>query len=413
MKPRSILAQILLFGGKMRTTPTRLILDRVFSYGVLYGVVVLKKLLTILSITFGLLFAPVVSVRAVTETFTPSHDSFLNSVYPSNTYGGAGSLICGWIPAGAIRYPVLKFDLSDIPVNAEIEKVHLQLYTHEASGLDNVPIEVFFLNEDWHENTVNWDNAPPATGLALGRLDVNKNFELREWELDAGRIKLSWIETPEDNFGLILKGDYDGAESFARTFRSDETSVLSERPQLSITYSLPDETPPDLSEVTASEIASEAAAITWQTNEEATSWVEYWKMEGFVTTAGQDEWATNHRVTLWDLDPETAYTFRVISEDAEGNEAASDEHEFTTLAAPEGGEEPEVTTPEPTTPTEPEESEVLGTETPPGEVAGEAVVIGGFRLSTITFGLGALVVVLAFVILFLLKQKESPTEKGP
>lgn len=93
--------------------------------------------------------------------------------------------------------------------------------------------------------------------------------------------------------------------------------------------------------------------ITWATNENASSQVEYGKTTTYgsvypdvpaddPTTLGPDgkplsAGVVTHSVTIStaSLEQEVAYHYRVKSKDAAGNEAVSDDKTFTTVATPE------------------------------------------------------------------------------
>jgi len=80
--------------------------------------------------------------------------------------------------------------------------------------------------------------------------------------------------------------------------------------------------------------------MTWQTNEAATSQVEYWKTEGdHETTPLEDNLKQSHTVRLTGLTPNTTYHFTAKSADASGNEATSNTKTLATLRAiPDGHE---------------------------------------------------------------------------
>jgi glucose/arabinose dehydrogenase len=97
----------------------------------------------------------------------------------------------------------------------------------------------------------------------------------------------------------------------------------------------PDTTPPVISSVTAGSITHLTAVITWVTDEAATSQVEY----GLTTAYGSSTTltmalATTHSQTLMNLSPNTLYNYRVLSRDAAGNLATSDNFTFTTGPPP-------------------------------------------------------------------------------
>jgi peroxiredoxin len=85
-----------------------------------------------------------------------------------------------------------------------------------------------------------------------------------------------------------------------------------------------DFTPPSIQNVRSSEIIETSATIKWETDEPATSQVNYGKtMEYDLTTQLDTNLSTSHSVTLTGLDPNTTYYFEAISADAAGNEATS------------------------------------------------------------------------------------------
>jgi hypothetical protein len=103
-----------------------------------------------------------------------------------------------------------------------------------------------------------------------------------------------------------------------------------------------DTTAPAISSIAASAATDNATGkatvvITWQTDEPATSQVEYGKdtSYGFTTeiehvfgegTSG----VITHMVTITDLDPNSTYHYRVKSQDEAQNLKNSEDKEFTT-----------------------------------------------------------------------------------
>ena len=93
-----------------------------------------------------------------------------------------------------------------------------------------------------------------------------------------------------------------------------------------------DTTLPSFQSVSTSATTETGATINWGTDEPTTGQVDYWKTETDVLTTAEDtNLSTSHSVTLTGLDPGTTYYFKVISEDASGNEATA-KGELTTLA---------------------------------------------------------------------------------
>lgn len=84
-----------------------------------------------------------------------------------------------------------------------------------------------------------------------------------------------------------------------------------------------DTTPPVIKNVSPSSETETSAVVTWTTNEPASSDVEYGKETDYGLTTSSAELTTDHSVTLNNLEPNTAYHFRVKSVDKAGNQASS------------------------------------------------------------------------------------------
>lgn len=104
----------------------------------------------------------------------------------------------------------------------------------------------------------------------------------------------------------------------------------------SVTYKFntadPDSTPPAISNIVVEPLPN-GANITWNTNEPATSRIDYGKTQnyelGFVE--GDGTLKTSHRLEIRGLQPDTGYNFRVKGTDEQGNTGQSSNQTFTTL----------------------------------------------------------------------------------
>jgi hypothetical protein len=92
-----------------------------------------------------------------------------------------------------------------------------------------------------------------------------------------------------------------------------------------------DETPPVISGVNAVNITMTGATITWDTDEPATSRVQYGATVSYGNSTVEDSnLVTGHSVDLTDLIPGIEYHYRVISKDSSSNEKISIDYKFTT-----------------------------------------------------------------------------------
>lgn len=83
--------------------------------------------------------------------------------------------------------------------------------------------------------------------------------------------------------------------------------------------------------------ASTSAVITWTTDEDSTSFVEYGETINYGSTFGSWNSVKEHKVVLENLYPATTYHFRALSSDGWGNVGYSEDKFFTTKT--ETGEE--------------------------------------------------------------------------
>ena len=94
------------------------------------------------------------------------------------------------------------------------------------------------------------------------------------------------------------------------------------------------DTPPTVSGITVSYITATTAKISWNTDEPATSNIEYGPDTSYgysyPTPADTTANATSHSWVLSNLSPDTNYHFRIRSADNEGDEAVSEDKTFTT-----------------------------------------------------------------------------------
>ncbi len=102
----------------------------------------------------------------------------------------------------------------------------------------------------------------------------------------------------------------------------------------SVTVTAPsDSTPPVLSAIASSAITQTSATITWTTNENADSQVQYGLSTSYgSSTARNASLVTSHSQSISGLTANTLYHYRVLSRDAAGNFASSSDYTFRTSA---------------------------------------------------------------------------------
>jgi peptidoglycan hydrolase-like protein with peptidoglycan-binding domain len=88
--------------------------------------------------------------------------------------------------------------------------------------------------------------------------------------------------------------------------------------------------PPVITSMSSGTPTTTSATITWTTDENATSTVNYGKTISYGTASSSSAFTTSHSITLTGLTGGTTYHFQVASADAQGNLATSTDQTFTT-----------------------------------------------------------------------------------
>jgi hypothetical protein len=100
-----------------------------------------------------------------------------------------------------------------------------------------------------------------------------------------------------------------------------------------------DVTPPDISNVAISDVTETSITITWETDEDADSLVNYGLHEDYGIVHVPSAERTSHSITLDELEPGQTYYFRVVSSDIEGNQGIAADYKVVTEGTPKSGED--------------------------------------------------------------------------
>lgn len=135
-------------------------------------------------------------------------------------------------------------------------------------------------------------------------------------------VQVTLTATPASGYTFdYWNGDASGSSASITITMDSDKSVIAR---------FADTTPPVISGVDVSHISETTATIKWETDELATSQVEYGTSAAYGSIKTLEASTASHSVTLTELKPETTYHFRVKSADEAGNEALSDDYTFTT-----------------------------------------------------------------------------------
>jgi len=98
----------------------------------------------------------------------------------------------------------VKFDLSPLPPDSQIERATLRLWPNKVKKAGTLRLHEVLA--DWHEDTIRWRQLPPTTP-AFDSLPINKNDKKQFLTIDVTTIVQGWIDNPPMNFGLALVSD--------------------------------------------------------------------------------------------------------------------------------------------------------------------------------------------------------------
>jgi len=97
-------------------------------------------------------------------------------------------------------------------------------------------------------------------------------------------------------------------------------------------FMVQDTTPPSISNISVDEVTNDSVVITWNTDEQGNSMVEYGTSEAYGKNVSHEDYVTSHSIVLTELSPATTYHFRVKSTDENNNTNTSDDYTFTTAS---------------------------------------------------------------------------------
>jgi hypothetical protein len=181
-----------------------------------------------------LLLAGSASAATLNSNSYPIADSYVNSATPDTNYGSSLFLIAGTETFGSsTKIIYLKFNISSIPINAEILNATLNLqYAYGPSCGNAETISAYYVaNNSWDENAITYNNQPSLATTPEDTLSVTQGppewFSWRVIEAIKNRKEQGLIS-------IALKGE--GPGQCDKPFNSRESESP---PFLAIDYQTP------------------------------------------------------------------------------------------------------------------------------------------------------------------------------
>ncbi|MGQ9665813.1 MAG: DNRLRE domain-containing protein, partial [Anaerolineae bacterium] len=197
--------------------------------------------------------APVGTPIAV--TFQPGvngyagvQDTCINFWYQTTNFGTKITLPIHY-SYNEIVASLIRFDLSSVPRNAQVESATLSLYASYRSIADDIVASVYRMRRPWAEQEATWQlasaghpwGAPGANDTTTDRdaapLDQKILNRTGAWyDFNITRAVQEWVAQPNLNYGLAIKGYINRSVQY--DFVSANYPTVGLRPKLTIVYRL-------------------------------------------------------------------------------------------------------------------------------------------------------------------------------
>lgn len=175
-------------------------------------------------------------------------DTCINFWYKTTNFGTKVTLPIHY-SYNEIVASLIRFDLSSIPRNAQVESATLSLNTSYRSVADDIVASVYRMRRPWAEMEATWQlasaghpwGAPGANDTTVDRdampLDQKILTQTGAWyDFNITRAVQEWVTQPSLNYGLVIKGYINRSVQY--DFVSSNCPTVSLRPKLTIVYRL-------------------------------------------------------------------------------------------------------------------------------------------------------------------------------
>lgn len=160
-------------------------------------------------------------------TIAPSDDAMISNPPKNQNYGDHPLL-----RVGGKDESLLRFDLSALPAESQIDSATLRLYINRSAGQN--PINIHRATAEWSEDTVSYQSFdqqfdPTVEGSILpGSPNAFKSVSLTG-------LVAAWFSGAQTNYGVVLETDGNQKTIFV----SSENNQAQYQPELEICYTLP------------------------------------------------------------------------------------------------------------------------------------------------------------------------------
>lgn len=292
-----------------------------------------------------------VSVFATSITTSPSTDTHVVKSSPNSNYANATSISSFYdFPRQDAGIILLQFPVDGIPQNATLKKATLELYLTSVSGPNQIGLRISQIANNW-DGQVTWNTKPSFLDEAGSQINTQIDKNLGFKSFDITQIVQKWLNG-STNRGIAISPLVFDQVNY-QNFASTNNLTANHRPKITLEYTTPLNIPiiPNIinipiinvnlltiSDITIENIQTTTATVRWKTDENATSWVFYGDAsdgsDRFDKQTGQNDSVTNHSINLANLQPGIRYSVKVMSKNADNQQAFGKITYLTTLSDP-------------------------------------------------------------------------------
>ncbi|MHC4739148.1 MAG: beta strand repeat-containing protein [Planctomycetota bacterium] len=251
-------------------------------------------------------------------------------------------------PANTIaNTTIIKWDLTDIPTDANVTEATLYLYQTDSGGDTSYDIAVHkIVNVDPNISTCTWntydgtnswtggaDGGQGDTAAAEDTQVVNStNNVYKTWTVT--NMVQAWVSTPSSNYGMLVNSDAVASVDSYRFFASTEDSNSAIRPKLIVTYYTGAAPPGQAANPSPADSATDVsitADLSWTAGTGSTS------SDVYFGTSSPGTFQGNQTATTFDpgtMSNDTTYYWRIDEVNAQGTTTGNVWNFTTIVAAP-------------------------------------------------------------------------------
>ena len=198
------------------------------------------------------------------EGYTGASDTFISAWSPQANYAGQASLA---VRSGDLMAALIRFDLSRLPPEADVQRATLRLYVSSQSNPNILLASSHVILRRWEAGQATWlqaaagepwgapGGANPASDAAPSASDIRILEAAGRWyDFDITAMVRQWVARPETNHGLVVRGGDTPIVQY--NIASSRSPSIAERPALVVDVIYPTYTP------TATPTASATATET-------------------------------------------------------------------------------------------------------------------------------------------------------